>query len=56
MVAVKKVVATAVGWATVERKYGKKSRPGTSDGRRCRLVKERAWEGLPPPALGVKGL
>lgn len=54
MVASEEVVATAVGWATVERNMEEISSKDIGWKRRCRLQSRRAWEGLPPPALGVK--
>lgn len=48
------VVATAVVWATVERNTEEISSKDIGWKRRCRLQSRRAWEGLPPPALGVK--
>lgn len=46
--------AAAVGWVVLERNMEEISSKDIRWKRRCRLQSRWAWEGLPPPVLGVK--
>lgn len=54
MVAGEEAEATAEGWAAVERNMEEISSKDIAWKRPCRLQSTRTWEGLPPPALGIK--